>query len=323
MAFGGIDRDDRRLRDTGVDVGVSAGFVALEHGADRSWRSTAVGVHADGTRERPSRRAAFDRRVPLSGMSTDVDSETDAALAGVADALVEGNGAMALTGAGVSTASGVPSFRGDDGIWETEFDPTDFHYSRFLRDPAGFWADRLRLQEVLFPGELEPNAAHHALVALEERGVLDGVATQNTDGLHHAAGQPTLAELHGNAARVECQSCGAMTDAGPVFDRVRDGDNPPRCDCGGLYKPDVVLFGENLDHETLARAEDLAMGSETVLAVGTSLQVNPAASLAGLGDRLVIVNFDETPYSTEATVDLRADVTTALPRLVELVDERL
>ena len=253
----------------------------------------------------------------------DADADLDARLASVADALVEGGGAMALTGAGVSTASGVPSFRGENGIWGTEFDPNDFHYSRFLRDPAEFWQDRLRLQETMFPDELEPNAAHRALVALEDRGVLDGVATQNTDGLHRAARQETLAELHGNAARVECQSCGAMTDAGPVFDRVRDGDNPPRCDCGGLYKPDVVLFGENLDHETLARAEDLAMGSETVLAVGTSLQVNPAASLAGLGDRLVIVNFDETPYSTEATVDLRADVTTALPRLVDLVDDRL
>jgi NAD-dependent deacetylase len=252
-----------------------------------------------------------------------VSTDHDAALAEIADALVEGRGAMALTGAGVSTASGVPSFRGEGGIWETEFDPNDFHYSRFLRDPAGFWEDRLRLQETMFPGEIEPNAAHRALVDLEERGVLDGVATQNTDGLHRAAGQPTLAELHGNAARVECQSCGAAGEANPAFDRVRDGDVPPRCDCGGVYKPDVVLFGESLDPETLGRAEDLAMGSHLVLAVGTSLQVNPAASLAGLGDRLVVVNFDETGYSARADYDLRADVTEVLPRLVELVDERL
>lgn len=252
-------------------------------------------------------------------MTTDHDTE----LAEIADALVAGRGAMALTGAGVSTASGVPSFRGTDGIWETQFDPADFHYSRFLRDPEGFWTDRLRLQEAMFPDEIEPNDAHHALVALEERGVLDGVVTQNTDGLHRAAGQPTLAEIHGNAARVACQSCGAVQDAKPAFDRVRDGDTPPRCDCGGVYKPDVVLFGENLDSDTLGRAEDLAMGAETILAVGTSLQVNPAASLAGLGDRLVVVNFDETPYSSRADYDLRADVTTALPRLVELVDDRL
>jgi NAD-dependent deacetylase len=251
-----------------------------------------------------------------------VDDATEAALAEVADALVGGERAVALTGAGVSTASGVPSFRGEDGIWGTEFDPDDFHYSRFLRDPEGFWADRLRLQEALFGGDYEPNAAHRALVDLEERGVLDGVLTQNTDGLHRAAGQPTLAELHGNAARVACHGCGERRDADPVFERVRDGEGPPRCDCGGLYKPDVVLFGEPLDPETLGRAEEMAMRADVVLAVGTSLQVDPAASLAGRGDSLVVVNLDETPYSDRADHDLRADVTAALPRLVELVDER-
>jgi NAD-dependent deacetylase len=253
----------------------------------------------------------------------DVDPAVDAALADIADALVDGSGAMALTGAGVSTASGVPSFRGEGGIWNREFDPNDFHYSRFLRDPAGFWEDRLRLQAAMFSGDIEPNAAHYALVELEDRGVLDGVATQNTDGLHRAAGQPTLAELHGNASRVACEACGETREADPVFDRARDGDRPPRCDCGGVYRPDVVLFGETLDPETLAHAEDMAMAAGTVLAVGTSLQVEPAASLAGLGERLVVVNFDETAYSERADDDLRADVTTALPQLVELVDDRL
>jgi NAD-dependent deacetylase len=252
-------------------------------------------------------------------MTTDVDT----ALAAVADALVQGSNAMALTGAGVSTASGVPSFRGEDGIWETQFDPNDFHYSRFLRDPAGFWVDRRKLQDAMFPEGIEPNAAHHALVALEERGVLDGVATQNTDGLHRAAGQETLVELHGNAARVACHACGATRDADPVFGHADGDDSPPRCDCGGVYKPDVVLFGENLDPETLATAEDIAMGSDVVLAVGTSLQVEPAASLATLGRELVVVNFDETPYADRADYDLRADVTAALPRLVDLVDDRL
>lgn len=258
---------------------------------------------------------------------TTVDADTDAALAAIADALVDGQGAVALTGAGVSTASGVPSFRGEDGIWRTEFDPDDFHYTRFLRDPGGFWTDRLRLHERLFGSTdaagYDPNDAHHALVALEKRGVIDGVVTQNTDGLHRAAGQETLVELHGNASRVACHGCGEMRDAPPVFDRVRDGDCPPRCGCGGVYKPDVVLFGETLAPDTLARAEDLAMASETVLAAGTTLQVEPAASLAGLGDRLVVVNFDETAYADRADYDLRADVTTVLPRLVSLVDERL
>jgi NAD-dependent deacetylase len=143
----------------------------------------------------------------------DDDAATETALAAVADTLVDGAGTVALTGAGVSTASGVPRFRGEDGIWAPQFDPTDFHYSRFQRDPAGFWIDRLRLHETMFSGEIEPNTAHHALVDLEARGVLDGAVTQNTDGLHRAAGQPTLTELHGTAAHVDCHACGDRLNA--------------------------------------------------------------------------------------------------------------
>lgn len=235
--------------------------------------------------------------------------------------------AVALTGAGVSTASGVPAFRTEDGVW-AEFDEADFHYGRFRRDPAGFWRDRLDLHDAMFPGEVEPNAAHDALAGLETDGALDAVVTQNTDGLHADAGQGTVVELHGNAHRVVCVDCGRRAEAKPVHERVRDGEAPPTCaECGGVFKPDVVLFGEQLPRSAMERARGLAAGSDVFLAVGSSIQVEPAASLprqaADSGATLAVVNLERTPVTDLASVDLRADVTEVLPALHRTVEERL
>lgn len=252
----------------------------------------------------------------------DADEET---IASVAGALAAADRAAALTGAGVSTASGVPSFRGEDGIWETEFDPADFHYSRFQADPGGFWEERIALHERMFPAEVAPNAAHDALADLERAGHLDALVTQNTDGLHAAAGSEPL-ELHGNAQRVVCGDCGERVPAGPVHERVRTGETPPRCDCGGVYKPDVVLFGESLPEGVLAQARRAARDAEVFLAVGSSLQVQPAARLpriaAESGARLVVVNYEETPVDGVATDVIRADVTAVLPALALRVRRR-
>ncbi|MFB6124201.1 MAG: NAD-dependent protein deacylase [Haloferacaceae archaeon] len=247
----------------------------------------------------------------------------DETVTAVADALREADVAAAFTGAGVSTASGVPSFRGEDGVWETEFDPADFQYGRFRRDPAGFWRDRLDLHETLFAADPEPNPAHEALAALEAAGYLDGVVTQNTDGLHAAAGSDRVVELHGNARRVACEDCGRRMDAAPVRERVREGDVPPRCDCGGLFKPDVVLFGERLPSATFDEARSLARESDVFLAAGSSLVVEPAASLpktAAADGRLVLVNLESTPHSGRADVDVRADVTDFLPAVADALD---
>jgi len=229
--------------------------------------------------------------------------------------------AAALTGAGVSTPSGIPPFRGEDGIWGSEFDPADFHYSRFRADPAGFWADRLELAERLYPEDVAPNPAHEALAEMEQGGYLDAVVTQNVDGLHQAAGSETVIELHGNGKRVACRDCGARQDADPVQRRARDGEVPPRCDCGGVLKPDTVLFGEQLPAGALRAARRHARRADVFLAVGSSLQVEPAASLprtAGeTGARLAVVNFEETPVTARADDDLRADVTEALPALLD------
>lgn len=268
---------------------------------------------------------ADDDALPADGDECDAGSDSvAAAVEAVAEALVAADTAAALTGAGVSTASGVPSFRGEDGIWGTRFDPAAFRIGRLDRDPAGFWRDRLGLHETMFPGDVAPNAAHEALARLERCGALDAVVTQNTDGLHADAGTDRLVELHGNARRTVCRDCDARFDAEPVRERVRGGECPPRCpDCGGVLKPDVVLFGERLPRATLSEAKGLAADSDVFLAVGSSLQVEPAASvpeLVGPDGTLVLVNFEETRYSGQADYEFRADVTEILPRIADAVE---
>ena len=252
-------------------------------------------------------------------MSTDATDRIAAAIAG-------SDHAVALTGAGVSTASGIPPFRGEDGIWGSEFDPADFQYSRFQADPGGFWKERLDLSARMFPDDVAPNAAHEALAELEQAGQLDAVITQNTDGLHQAAGSETVVELHGNSRRVACQNCGMVLDADPVERRVREGEVPPECDCGGVLKPDTVLFGEQLPAGELQQARRHAREAEVFLAVGSSLQVQPAASLpraaAESGARLSLVNLEETPVAGKADDDVRADVTDVLPEVAATVRRR-
>ncbi|KAB1198257.1 MULTISPECIES: Sir2 family NAD-dependent protein deacetylase [Haloferax] len=246
-----------------------------------------------------------------------MDAETPSDAEWVARLLREADVAVALTGAGMSTASGIPDFRGDDGIWNTEFDPASFHRDRFVNDPAGFWRERLRLHERMFPDDVRPNAGHDALATLESRGILDAVVTQNTDGLHHEAGSERVVELHGNAAEVVCEDCGARFDAEMAFEQVRADDVPATCtDCEGVVKPAVVLFGERLPRVAYSDAEQLADDADVFLTLGSSLSVQPAAGLAGRAARdgsLVIVNFDATEYDDRAERVVRSDLTEFLP----------
>ncbi|MWG33591.1 NAD-dependent deacylase [Halomarina oriensis] len=245
----------------------------------------------------------------------------DATIEALADTVRAAESVVAFTGAGVSTASGIPDFRGEDGLWN-RYDTNDFHVRRLRADPAGFWVDRLDLAEEL-AADVGPNPAHEALARLEAAGHLDAVVTQNVDGLHRAAGSEDVIELHGDRSRVVCLDCGDRSDAEAVRERVRDGERPPRCDCGGLLKPDVVLFGEQLPVGAMQRAQSLARGADVFLAVGSSLSVEPAAGLprtaAAHGATLAIVNLDETPLSDRAAFDVRDDVTDVLPRLADRV----
>jgi NAD-dependent deacetylase len=242
----------------------------------------------------------------------------DDAIATAAEAIRRAGTVVALTGAGVSTASGIPDFRSEGGVWD-RYDPADFRLSRFESDPAGFWRDRADLVEELH-GDVAPNAAHEALAGLERDGHLDALITQNVDGLHAQAGSEDPIELHGTGERVVCRECDRRFDATPAYESARTGDVPPRCrDCGGVLKPDVVLFGERLPGEAIERARARARAADCVLVAGTSLTVEPAASLprtaVETGAALVVVDREPTPVSDLADVDLRADVTDALPRL--------
>ncbi len=228
---------------------------------------------------------------------------------------------VALTGAGVSTASGIPDFRSEGGIWD-QFDPSEFHYSRFQADPAGFWELRVQMHEAVYGGDIAPNDAHTALAMMEAEGVLDAVITQNIDGLHRDAGSEEVIELHGNGQRVVCQSCGRRQPMAAVRDRINAGELPPYCEaCEGVLKPDVILFGEPLPQAPLQQAQQHAQQADVFLAIGSSLSLQPAASLPSVAQRaggtLAIFNLESTPLSSRATYDFRADVTETLPALVD------
>ncbi len=250
-------------------------------------------------------------------------------LAELSETVRDASEVVALTGAGISAPSGVPTFRGDDGVWE-RFDEGQFTFTRFRHDPAGFWADRLELQRAMYGEAYEPNPAHEALARLGEAGHVRAIVTQNTDGLHcqardrfatvdDGASGASVLELHGNAHRVICTDCDRRADAEPVLERVADGERPPRCECGGVYKPDVVLFGERLPESLFQRARQLVGSCDVCLAVGTSLIVEPAASLPRIavrnGATLAINTLDTTPLDDLATDVYRRDVVDVLPAL--------
>ncbi|WP_137286381.1 SIR2 family NAD-dependent protein deacylase [Halorussus salinisoli] len=247
--------------------------------------------------------------------------------------LREADAAVALTGAGVSAPSGVPPFRGEDGIW-SEYDPDAFDVWRFRRDPGEFWSDWLDLRADLLDADLEPNPAHDALAGLSTTGHLDAVVTQNIDGLHDDAaadrgddaGSDEVIELHGNARRAVCRNCGWTTPADDARERADSGDLPPQCAvCDGALKPDAVLFGEQLPRDALARARQLAADSDVVVVAGSSLTVEPAASLPAeavdRGATLIVVNLDETPLDSRADYVFRDDVTEVLPAIRDAVGE--
>lgn len=244
-----------------------------------------------------------------------------------AEAIRAAESVVVLTGAGVSTASGIPDFRSDDGIW-SEYDPSDFHISRFRTDPAGFWRERVDLVDDLLGDSIEPNAAHHALADLEAGGYLDTLITQNIDGLHEQAGSEDPIEIHGNADRTVCTECGRRSPYESVEQRVKNGDVPPTCrECGGVLKPDVVLFGESLPEMDLQKAREAARKASLFIVVGSSLTVEPAGSLPRIaldtGGTLCIVNLDQTPLSNRAEFDFRDDVTAVLPAIRDaLIDEK-
>jgi NAD-dependent deacetylase len=238
--------------------------------------------------------------------------------------LAEARAVVVLTGAGISTESGIPDFRGPEGVWTR--DPRAERLSNigyYLADPAvrrEAWQRRLD-----HPGwGASPNAGHRALVDLERAGNLSLLVTQNIDGLHLAAGSdPRLViEIHGTMRESTCLSCGERRPMGETLERVRAGEPDPPClACGGILKSATISFGQNLDTALIARAEDAAATCDLFLAVGTSLTVVPVARLPRIardaGARLVIVNAEPTPLDPLANVVLRGRAGEVLPALVD------
>jgi NAD-dependent deacetylase len=218
----------------------------------------------------------------------------------LAELIRERQPCVAFTGAGVSTESGIPDFRSAGGIWD-EYDPAEVaSIDGFRRDPARVWEFYARRLAVL--DEAEPNDAHRALARLEEIGLVRAVVTQNVDGLHQRAGSREVVEVHGSVRGAVCLVCGRRES----FERVLELLPLPRCACGAVLKPGVVLFGELLPLDAFERASDLARGAKLLLVVGSSLEVHPAAglpleTLLG-GGSVAIVNRDPTPLDSRAAV---------------------
>jgi NAD-dependent deacetylase len=233
---------------------------------------------------------------------------------------------VVLTGAGISTDSGIPDFRGPNGIWTK--DPKAEKLSslqHYMADPElRKHAWKVRLDH---PGwAAEPNAAHLALVELERRGKLSTLVTQNIDGLHQKAGNSTdvVIEIHGTMREVMCMSCGERAPMQRALDRVLAGEEDPDCrTCGGILKSATISFGQNLVREDLEQAYSAAGSADLFIAVGTSLTVSPVAQLpqvaldAGAG--LAILNAEPTPLDALATWVVRRPLSESLPRLVGMI----
>jgi NAD-dependent protein deacetylase/lipoamidase len=212
---------------------------------------------------------------------------------------------VVLTGAGISTESGIPDFRSASGIWE-QFDPTEVASIEALRrDPRRVWEFyALRLDAL---GDAEPNDGHRAFAELEEQGWIRAVVTQNVDGLHQRAGSREVVEVHGSLREAECIHCGVRV---PMEDALAWLPLPPCPECGEVLKPGVVMFGELLPAAAIERAQALAAAAELLLVVGSSLEVHPIAALPGetlgAGGALAIVNRGSTPWDSRAELVLDA-----------------
>ncbi|MFD9323382.1 NAD-dependent deacetylase [Streptomyces sp. NPDC060053] len=233
-----------------------------------------------------------------------------------------------LSGAGVSTDSGIPDYRGPNGVWRKDPEAEKLvTYEYYMRDPEirrRSWQMRRKNRAL----RAEPNAAHRAVAELERSGVPVRVITQNVDGLHQLAGMPVrkVLELHGTVRSVVCTRCHARGPMEDALARVEAGDEDPAClTCGGILKSATVMFGERLDPVVLGEAVAVTKACQVFVAVGTSLQVQPAAGLAGVaadhGARLVIVNAEPTPYDEIAHDIVREPIGTALPKLLRELTE--
>ncbi|MEA2657234.1 MAG: NAD-dependent deacetylase [Chloroflexota bacterium] len=240
-----------------------------------------------------------------------------------AELLAAARSGLALTGAGVSAESGIPTFRGEGGVW-TKYDPVKVaSIDAFMQDPAAYW--RVSKERGGVALAARPNAGHFALAALEAAGILTAIVTQNTDGLHQDSGSRRVIEIHGSSRTVQCLDCGMREARSEVQSRL-DDEMPPRCrQCGGTFlKPTVVLFGEPMPAQAIQEAFALARQADVMLVVGSSLVVHPAADIpvaaVSSGARLIVVNAEPTPLDHLAEVVIHGRSGEVLPELLSRLD---
>ena len=225
----------------------------------------------------------------------------------------ESSNIVAFTGAGVSTESGVKDFRSKDGLYSQKFDyppETIISHSFYLQNPEYFFRF---YREKMMPLEVEPNITHYTLAKWEQEGRLRAVVTQNIDGLHQKAGSKRVYELHGSILRNYCTRCGKFYPA----EFVKNAPGVPRCDCGGIVKPDVVLYEEGLNQKVVEGALEAICQADLLLVAGTSLTVYPAAGFLRYyaGNRLVLINRDPTPYDDRANLVFHDSLGSVLSKL--------
>jgi NAD-dependent deacetylase len=229
---------------------------------------------------------------------------------------------LVFTGAGISTASGIPDYRGPKGVWKTR---RPVYYQDFMTSAAArreYWQQKSEDHGAF--GAAEPNSVHLAIVDLEEAGRVEMVVTQNVDGLHRAAGTPPehLIEIHGTNTLIECQSCGDRSEPGPHFAAFAATGEPPACACGGYLKPATISFGQNLRSDDLTAAFSAAERCDLVIALGSTLSVAPAADIplhaARRGTPYVVINRGDTGHDGYGIITLRleADVGEVFPAAV-------
>jgi NAD-dependent deacetylase len=230
---------------------------------------------------------------------------------------------LALTGAGISAESGIPTFRGEGGLW-TKYDPVKVaSLDYFMADPSAYW--RVSKERGSVALAARPNPGHRAIAALEAAGHLVAVATQNTDGLHQDSGSRRVIELHGSGRTVQCLDCGNREPRSEVQARL-DVEMPPLCRvCGGMFlKPTVVLFGEAMPRAAVQQAFALARQADVMLVVGSSLVVYPAADIpvaaVRSGASLIVINAEPTPLDELAAMVIRGKSGDVLPEIVRLID---
>ena len=244
----------------------------------------------------------------------------------LATLLDEAHRVLAFTGAGISTASGIPDFRGPQGLWK-KWQPV--YYDEFMSSHQArvrHWEFKLQAWDQI--RDAQPNPAHLALYELDRIGRLDSLVTQNIDGLHQLAGHPEerVIELHGTNRKIECQTCGQLSEPDPAFEEFKRSGEPPSCSCKGFLKPATVSFGQAMPQDKLQEAFVAASRADLVIAVGSTLEVEPAASVPRSakehGAVYVIINQGPTAHDQLSDLRIEGDATAVLPEAVRALREK-